>query len=132
MAITELRRQEVVDAVNEGLGRFLQKVEVRAEFRDEVFVGFRIVRFANPRAFAGVGLLPGDVVRRVNGSSIEREGQAFEVFQSLKTASHLEIDYLRQGAEMALSLPIVGEVEASEVAPSAGTGGSSPTLSTAR
>lgn|GEM_PF-490398 len=116
--VTELSRADVVAVVDAGLGRFLQDLEVKAELKEGKFVGFRIVRINNVERFRGVGLEPGDVVTQVNGQSIEQEGEAYQTFQSLKTAPYLEIDYLRHGEKMRLSLPIIGEPPA----PS-GTGG---------
>lgn len=110
--ITELHRADVVEVVEGGLGRFLQDVEVRAVLKEERFVGFRLVRIRNVERFRGVGLEPGDVITRVNGRPIEHEGEAFDVFQSLRTAPFLELDYLRGGEKMRLSLPIVGEAPA--------------------
>ncbi len=116
--VTELSRADVVAVVDAGLGRFLQDLEVKAELKEGKFVGFRIIRIGNVERFRGVGLEPGDVVTQVNGQSVEREGDAYQTFQSLKSAPYLEVDYLRHGEKMRLSLPIVGEPKASS-----GTGG---------
>lgn len=108
MPLTELTRDEVTQVVEAGLGRFLQTVELEESLKDGQFEGFRIVRFHRPEQWRGVGLLVGDVVTRINDAPIERPEQAYAVFVSLKTASALEVAYLRDGRPMRLSLPIVG------------------------
>ena len=108
--VTELERAEVVKVVDKGLPYFLQDFEVKAAYQEGKFLGFQLIRIHNKERFAGVGLGVGDVVTRVNGRSIEREYEAFDVFLSLKDAPFLEIDYLREGRPMKLSLPIVGAV----------------------
>lgn len=110
--LTELTRKDVVETVDAGLGKFLQQLEVEAVVDEGVFHGFRIVRFQDPARWSGVGLMPGDVVLRINGAAIERPDQAHQVFSSLKTAPALELDYERGGQPMKLALPIVGEAPA--------------------
>jgi hypothetical protein len=48
-------------------------------------------------------------VTRINEQPIERPGEAYAVFVGLKTAPRLDIEYLRGGRPMRLSLPIVGD-----------------------
>lgn len=111
--VTELRRSGVVATVDQGFGKFLQKVEVSASVNEGKFEGFRVVRFTSPAEWQGVGLLPGDVIKRVNGQAIERPEQAYAVFASLKTAPALEVQFVREGRPMQFSLPIVDDFPAS-------------------
>lgn len=126
--LTELSRKDVVETVDAGLGTFLQQVEVEAVVDEGVFHGFRIVRFREPARWSGVGLLPGDVILRVNGAAIERPDQAHQVFSSLKTAAALELDYERGGQAMRLALPIVGEAAPAPAPPVAPAASSAPAL----
>lgn len=84
--------------LDKGLGRFLQGVHTEPEMKQGKFVGFRIVELypqnavfqkANPRA--------GDIVTLINGQPIGRPEQAMKVWESLRVASELRIDYLRDG-----------------------------------
>lgn len=95
----QLSRAEVAVVVDAGLGRFLAGVEAEPVVENGRFIGFRLITLypADPR-FADVELRPGDIVTRVNGQSIERPDQAFQVFDGLRVASQLVIEYLR-GAE---------------------------------
>lgn len=138
VAVTELKRADVVRVVDQGFGKFLQDAELEVQYSEGRYVGYRLVRIHNAERYRGAGLEPGDVITQINGKSIEREEQAFEVFRSLRDAPFLEVSYLRQGEPMRLSLPIVGEPMASappaaSVPPSAqgtppsGTDASAPT-----
>ena len=114
--ITELQREDVVKTVDAGLGSFLQSFQTEASLNQEgEFEGFRIVRIVDRERFRGLGIGAGDVVTSINGQSIERPMQAYAVFMSLKTAELLEIDYLRAGRKMRLSLPILGELPSASV-----------------
>jgi type II secretory pathway component PulC len=104
---SSLSRSQVSSAVHAGLGSFLQTVAIDEHpvFRDGKFHGFRIAGLA-PQ-YARTGIVPGDVVTRVNGMPIERPEQAIEVFRSLEVASELHIDYERDGTPHELRLAIV-------------------------
>lgn len=101
--------REVVNAtVDQGLGYFLQRVEVEPSFDSKgSFQGFRIMELRGDGFWDGVDLRKGDVVLRVNDKPIEREGQAYEVFQELKSVDELKVQYLRQGRRMSLSYRII-------------------------
>lgn len=121
--VTQLERADVVRTVDEGLGRFLGNFSTEPAFdQNEQFQGFRIVKVRNRDLFRGLGIGRGDVVTRINDLPIESPPQAYAAFVSLKTAPSLDIDYLRGGRKMRLSLPIVGEAppESSEKAQKTG------------
>lgn len=101
--------REVVNAtVDQGLGYFLQRVDVEPSFDSKgSFQGFRIVELRGDGFWDGVDLRKGDVVLRVNDKPIEREGQAYEVFQELKSVDQLNVQYLRQGQRLSLSYRII-------------------------
>lgn len=110
--ITHLDRRDVVETVDAGFGSFLQDFETEPALTPEgTFEGFRIVRVHDRKKYEGLGIGPGDVVTSINGQPIERPAQAYAAFVSLKTASSLDVEYLRGGRMMRLSLPIVGEIE---------------------
>jgi hypothetical protein len=107
--ITQLERKDVLATIDAGLGRFLQKFEMEPSLTvGGGFAGFRIVRVLDPEAFRGLGIGAGDVITSINQHPIERPTEAFEAFIGLRTAPSLEVDYLRGGRPMRLSLPIVG------------------------
>lgn len=103
-----IHRAELLPVLEAGLGRFLQGVETRPVVRDGQFVGFRLVTLwpQDPR-FQDLPLGAGDVVVRVNGQPIERPGQALQVWNGLRVASALYVEYLRDGEEKDLRFAIV-------------------------
>ena len=101
-----LPRAEVVRFVNAGFWNFLQQVEVEPSVNNGKFRGWVIVALRPPSFWEGVDLAPGDVVTSVNDLPIERETEAFDAFQSMKTAPALNVAYVRSGAERRISYKI--------------------------
>ena len=105
-----ISREELVPVLDGGLGRFLQNVQTEPVFHKGAFVGFRIVSlFPGEPAFASLDLRPGDTVTRINGRRIERPEQAAAVWEDLRTASNLVVDYRRNAERHALRFTIVDE-----------------------
>jgi hypothetical protein len=105
-----ISRDELLPVLDDGLGRFLQNVETEPAFHKGSFVGFRIVSlFPGEPAFASLDLRPGDTVTRINGKPIERPEQAAAVWEDLRTASNLVVDYRREGEVHALRFAIVDQ-----------------------
>ena len=106
-----IRRSEVRQALNAGLGTFLQRVTLDVDhpvFRDHKFVGFRIVSLNGP-GWTNVDLKPGDVVTAVNGFTVERPEQALQAFSSLAVASELRVDYERDDQPRSFRLAIMDD-----------------------
>lgn len=101
-----LRREPLARAVQGGLGRWLQGVDVEPARKAGKFHGWRIQRLhpADP-CYRDVDLRPGDVVVRVNGHAIERPEQANAVFLDLAARPTLRVDYFR--GEQPLSITFV-------------------------
>jgi hypothetical protein len=114
-------RDEMLMMIDGGLGSFLQRVEVEASLPNGRFEGFRIVSLNPAEFWQGVDLKPGDVVTRVNGMPIERETEAYDAFQALRTASELKVSLLRGGVPRVLSYRIAERPTAAKRPPSAAT-----------
>lgn len=118
--LTQLERQDVVDAIDAGFGVFLQDFETEPSLTEAgEFRGFRIVRVHNRKKYEGLGIGAGDIITGINGKPIERPDEAFAAFVSLKTAPSLEVEYLRGDRPMRLSLPIVGVAKKTPAEPGA-------------
>ena len=102
-----LWRSDVNEALDAGLGRFLQRVELAPQVLEGKFVGFRIVELRPPSWWQGVDLYPGDVVTRVNDMPIEQPTEAHAAFESLRNADKLRVKYLRDDKERELIYSIV-------------------------
>ena len=102
-----LKRSEVLAFLDAGFGRFLQRVEVEPNLDAGQFRGWNIVGLRPDTFWQGVDLRPGDTVVQVNGLPIEREMQAFEAFESLRTADELRVSYYRGAKPRNLAYRIV-------------------------
>jgi hypothetical protein len=106
-----LKRSAVVRVVDAGIGRWLAGgAEVERRIAKSRFQGWEIRRlYPGDPCYASVDLRPQDVVIQVNGKPIEKPEQAFDVFGSLRTASELVVDFLRDGRPQKLTLQIADE-----------------------
>jgi type II secretory pathway component PulC len=104
-----LPRSAVHAVVTDGLGVFLQRVEVEDQpvMTGGKFHGFRIAALRDTDFWTGVDLKPGDVVTGVNGFPIERPEQAQTAFDSLDVASELRVAFERDGQPHELVYAIV-------------------------
>lgn len=92
----EIARADMNAVIDAGLGRFLQGVGTEAQLEEGHFVGFRLTRlYPDDVRFQRLDLGPGDVVTRVNGQPIERPEQALAVWNGLRVASELMVEYVR-------------------------------------
>jgi hypothetical protein len=106
-----LARSAVHAVVSQGLGYFLQRVELDDQpvFLGHKFHGFRIAQLRDHSFWEGVDLMPGDVVTGVNGFPIERPEQAQMAFDSLEVASELRVVYERGGQAHELVYGIIDD-----------------------
>ena len=102
-----LFREDVNRVIDSGFGLFLQRVEVEPRLVEGQFRGWSIVKLSPRDFWTGVDLKPGDIVTRVNDLPIERETEAFDVFESLKQVDTLRVAFQRDGQSRVLEYRIV-------------------------
>jgi len=103
-------RHELIRVLDDGLGRYLRNVEIEPEFQKGAFVGFRIVTlFPGDLTYASLDLRPGDTVTRINGKPISRPEHASAIWEELRTASDLVVDYRRGSTDHTMRFVIVDE-----------------------
>lgn len=84
--------------LDRGIGRFLQQVRAEPVISRGRFLGWRLMTLFPSRGDVHVqAIKPGDVVRRVNGQSVERPEDFKAVWDSLATAPQLVIEIERDG-----------------------------------
>ena len=111
-----LWRKDVNAALDAGLGRFLQHADLEPVVQAGVFVGFKVLELKPPSWWAGVDLMPGDIVTQVNGMPIEQPTEAHAAFESLRSTDKLTVKLIRKGEPRELTFSIL------EKAPPAPTG----------
>jgi len=103
-----IRRHQLDQVLDAGLGQYLQNVETEPTFDRGRFAGFRIVKlFPGDLTYASLDLRPGDIVTSINGKPISRPEQASAIWEQLRTASDLVVDYERNGTPHELRFAIV-------------------------
>lgn len=99
-------RADVDRALGQGPPWLLRRVVPEEVLRDGVFVGWRLVALTDE--WSGVDLKPGDIVTRVNGRTLEREGDLWAAWVAVAGASEIRVSYERDGAARELVIPIDG------------------------
>ena len=100
-----IARAELDQVLAEGIGRFLQRVATEPHLDQGRFVGFRFTEL-HSEMFAGVDLQPGDTRLSVNGLPLERPEEAVQIWNALRVASELTVEYLREGERRQLRFAI--------------------------
>lgn len=104
----EIARADLVPILDAGFGRFLQGVDTEPHLDEGAFVGFRLRSlYPADERFQRVDLTSGDTIIAVNGQSIERPEHALRVWNSLRVASELMVEYLRDGERREIRFAIV-------------------------
>jgi len=99
-----LARAELHQVLDQGVGRFLGRLEVQASLGKQHFRGWKILQFDNP----WVDLLPGDVVTSVNNHPLERPHQVQALWKKLYTAKEIRIEVLRKQSAFTLLFRVEG------------------------
>ncbi|MBN2340784.1 MAG: hypothetical protein JXX29_11365 [Deltaproteobacteria bacterium] len=103
--ITDVTREQLNSILEKGPAHILAMVQTDSVKEGGKFIGFKIVSF-RVDAPSILGVQPDDIVKKVNGLSIERPEQFLTVFEKLKTAAEITFVVMRDGTEMTLSTPI--------------------------
>ena len=91
-------------------GVFLSHVEAEPRLVGGRFAGWQIRRFFPGDArFVDAPLRPGDIVLRVNGSTLERPDQLAVMWRRLREATQLEVEINRAGSVTVWRWPIVAD-----------------------
>jgi type II secretion system protein C len=93
-----ISRAQLDEVLSASPGAFLQHVDSAPRFRGGRFAGWRLVAFfPGDSRFRDIDLRAGDVVLRVNGSTVERPEELMRLWQELRSAHELVIDIERDG-----------------------------------
>jgi S1-C subfamily serine protease len=102
-----LRRTALVRLIDAGLPRWMQGVEGDRALANHRFQGWLVKSlYPNDPCYQDIDLRHGDVVQKVNGKSIEKPEQAFDVAESLRTAPAIMVEFLREGKPQRLTITV--------------------------
>lgn len=100
----DIAHAELARTLDDGIGAFLTTLDIEAVAPEGRFLGWRVQRFSNE----WVDLLPGDIVRSVNGMRIETPTQVQTLWNSLRTAREIIVSASRSGEPFELRFAVQG------------------------
>ncbi|MBN1655279.1 MAG: hypothetical protein JXA30_16050 [Deltaproteobacteria bacterium] len=96
-AAAPISRIALMEVLQEGIPHFLQNIEIKPEFREGRFFGWRVLSlFPNDERFDRSSVKISDIVVKVNGEPIERPEDLKEIWDSLASASILCFTIFRE------------------------------------
>jgi general secretion pathway protein C len=88
------------------IGELLKQARIEPNLVDGRTDGFA-VRMVQPRSLlAQLGLQRGDVIRQVNGMELDSPEKALQIFQQLREARNINVNVVRNGAPVTLSIEV--------------------------
>ena len=100
-----LDRREVSIAFSD-LSKLLGQARANPYFLEGKVAGYQLTIF-NPDSFFGrIGLVSGDILKRVNGVDVRDPGQVLSLFQQVQDERLVKVDVLRQGSPVTFSYEI--------------------------
>lgn len=86
-----------MQAAFSNLDEVTRQARVVPSFREGQSQGFKLFSIRPHSLFAKLGLVNGDVLKRINGLSLQTPETALEAFASLHEAQHFNLDLERGG-----------------------------------
>jgi S1-C subfamily serine protease len=99
-------RAELAAVLDAGPSSFFQALAIEPSFAQDRFDGWEIRKLPVDGRFARVDLATGDVVLKVNGKLVQRPEEFQDLWESLRFASELIVEYRRQGQPRELRFAI--------------------------
>ncbi len=91
-----LKREKIESAVND-LNTLMKQIRIRPHFKDGNPDGLTISGIRSKSIFSEMGLRNGDVIIGVDGNTIESVDDALKLYESLQSASNVQVQLRRRG-----------------------------------
>lgn len=91
-----LKREKIESAVND-LNTLMKQIRIRPHFKDGKPDGLTISGIRSKSIFSDMGLRNGDVIIGVDGNMIESVDDALKLYESLQSASSVQVQLRRRG-----------------------------------
>jgi general secretion pathway protein C len=95
-----------VEAVMQDFNKLLTQVRIVPHFADGKPDGFKVFNIRPNSLFAKLGMVNGDIIRRINGLDITGPEQALQMFQQLREESRIALDMERFRKNLTLQYEI--------------------------
>jgi len=101
---TSNNTQSIQAVVAQNVSRLADVIRPTPFFVNGKQQGYRVYPGRDRQQFAALGLRPGDLVKQIDGQSLEDPTQAMQIFQSLGTADQVSVTVERNGQQQTLTL----------------------------
>lgn len=101
-----ISRRKLEAVLREGPPWVLSRVPIEEVMEGKKFVGWRLQEV--PIGWDEVDIRAGDVVKSINALPLETPTDFWAAWTTLSVASELKVNYVREGEELEVSIPIVG------------------------
>lgn len=98
-------RRETVDSALQDLSA-LEPARVVPSFVDGAMQGFKLFSVRPGGLYSSLGIQNGDVIKRINGYSLDRPEALLEMYSKLKSTTQVTLDLSRRGAPVTLEYAI--------------------------
>ncbi len=95
-----------IDKAMSNISMVLTQARAVPNFENGAPAGFRLFQIVPGSIYETLGLINGDVLCGVNGDEINEPGKAFELLNTIKTSSHLELCVKRDGKKLSQTYDI--------------------------
>ncbi len=96
----------VQNLIGQNAARFSDIVRPQPYMPNGQLQGYRVYPGRDRRAFASLGLRPGDLVTEINGMALNNPAQGMEAFSTLSDATQVTLTIERNGQPVALSIDV--------------------------
>jgi general secretion pathway protein C len=100
-----LNRNELTGQLKD-INKVISTLLASPTYMDKELVGYRIVRMQNESPVRQLGILPGDVINRINGEELTNPQILFNMLQQAADISAISVDITRDGVKKTLFVEI--------------------------
>lgn len=95
-----------IDKTLSNLNNIAMQARIVPSFKNGQANGFKLFAIRPGSVYSKLGIQNGDIIHKINGYAINSPDKALEIYQKLKSASHVDIEVTRRGQSKKLSYKI--------------------------
>lgn len=104
--VVQLEEKYVQEQLGPGFGTIIQKARLVPNTTDNTMNGFKIFAIDKSSMLGKVGFQNGDIITRVNETSLKQPDQGFQLYQALQDEREVTIHVMRQGQPTTINIQI--------------------------
>ncbi len=101
-----INRETLTEVLRDPAAMRDQQPQVSPFFEDSQAAGYRLDGIRSGSMFSAIGIRNGDVIRAVNGQTVDSPARAMQLYESLLTQGRVELEVQRQGRRQTLTYNI--------------------------